>query len=325
MVMMTTFALPKQIALRARMGALAALSTSSLFIFSVALGSEQESHGALNLQRKALCEAVTQRDATAVAKLFTADAMLMLPGFETIIGREAIDKFWQAGLRGGMVKGIAFTPADICGEGDSLLAETGILSTLDAEGKEMDQSRYLLVWKREEGEWRIHRDMANPGTPPSPRADRVGFPKDYRTTFKILGGSARTNISPSLVMTAYGNDLAASVTSVAQLPYPNGSIILMEFAEALRDSDGKISFDEKGQPRRGKVDHVDVMRRGDGFGEAYGLNRSGHWEFAGYRLDGTYSTAPAKSASCAQCHQKAGSTKDFVFPLKTVGEATKEE
>lgn len=39
-------------------------------------------------------------------------------------------------------------------------------------------------------------------------------------------------------MTAYGNDLAASVTSATRLPYPNGSIILMEFAEALQDSNG---------------------------------------------------------------------------------------
>ena len=323
MVMMTTFALPKQIVRRAGRGALGVLFTSSLFVFSAAVvRSEQESRGALDIQRKALCEAVTQRDATAVARLFTADAKLMLPGFETITGREAIEKFWQAGLSDGIVKGIAFKPADVAGEGDSLVAETGILSTLDADGKEKDQSRYLLVWKREAGQWRIHRDIANSETPPGPRADRVGFPKDYRTTFKILGGPARTNISPSLVMTAYGNDLAACVTSV-QLPYPNGSIILMEFAEALKDSDGKVLFDENGQPQKGKVDHVDVMRRGDGFGEAYGPNRSGQWEFAGYHLDGAYSTAPAKSASCAQCHQKAGSTKDFVFPLKAVAEATK--
>jgi len=72
-----------------------------------------------------------------------------------------------------------------------------------------------------------------------------------------------------------------------------------------------------GQPQKGEVQHVDVMRRGAEFGEAYGSNRAGHWEFAGYNLDGTYSTSPAKSASCAQCHQKAGGAKDFVFPLKS--------
>jgi hypothetical protein len=146
--------------------------------------------------------------------------------------------------------------------------------------------------------------------------DRVGFPKDYRATFKVLGVPARTNLAPSVVMTAYGNDRAASVTNAAQLPYPNGSVIVMEFAEALQDAEGKPLLDANGQPQKGKVQHVDVMRRGEGFGEAYGPNRSGEWEFAGYHLNGSYSTAPAKSASCAQCHRKAGAAKDFVFPLK---------
>jgi hypothetical protein len=148
-------------------------------------------------------------------------------------------------------------------------------------------------------------------------ADRVGFPKDYRITFNMLGLPARTNPAPSLVMTAYGNDLAASVTNVAQLPYPNGSILVMEFAKALKDSEGKPLLDANGQAQKGEVQHVDVMRRGADFGEAYGSNRAGPWEFAGYNLDGTYSTPPAKSASCAQCHQKAGAAKDFVFPLKS--------
>ena len=155
-----------------------------------------------------------------------------------------------------------------------------------------------------------------------PQVDRVGFPSQYRSTFKILGVPARTNLSPAFVLTAYANDLAASVTNSAQLPYPNGSIIVMEFARPLKDSEGKPLLDANGQVQKGEVDHVDVMRRGDGFGEAYGANRSGQWEFAGYHLDGTYSTTPAKSATCAQCHLKAGATKDFVFPLKTISRAS---
>jgi Cytochrome P460 len=163
--------------------------------------------------------------------------------------------------------------------------------------------------------------LANSDLAPAPKVDRVGFPKDYRTNFKVLGVPARTNTPPSIVLTAYGNDLAASVTNAAQSPYPNGSIIVMEFAEVLKDSEGRPLRDANGQPQKGRVEHVDVMRRGDGFGEAYGANRSGQWEFAGYHLDGTYSTPPAKSASCAQCHQKAGAAKDFVFPLKASASA----
>jgi uncharacterized protein (TIGR02246 family) len=129
---------------------------------------------------------VTHRDAAGVAKIFTSDAKLMLPGFETVTGREAIQKFWQAGLSGGIVKGIAFAPADFTGEGDGLAVETGTFTTLDDDGKKKDDSRYLIVWKREEDEWRIHRDITNSDLAPAPKLDRVGFPKEYRTNFKVL-------------------------------------------------------------------------------------------------------------------------------------------
>ena len=275
---------------------------------------------AIDAQREALSAAVGRRDAAGVAKIFTTDAKLMVPGLETVTGREAIQKFWHGGLSAGVISGIAFTPAEVSGGGgeekDGFVVETGTVKTLDADKKEKDPSRYLLVWKREESEWRIHRDIVNSGPASAPKADRVGFPKEYRTSFKVLGVPARTNTASGVVMTAYGNDLAASVTNAAQLPYPNGAVIVMEFAEALKDAEGKRLLDENGQPQKGKVEHVDVMRRGDGFGEAYGPNRSGQWEYAGYRLDGTYTTPPANSASCAQCHQRAGAVTDFVFPLK---------
>ena len=182
-------------------------------------------------------------------------------------------------------------------------APNGASSTLEAQGK-------------------ASRDLVNSELAPAPKVDRVGFPKDYRTRFKFLGVPMRTNTAPSVVMTAYGNDLAASVTNAAQLPYPNGSIIVMEFAKTLVDSEGKPLLDANDQRLRGEVIHVDVMRRGEGFGEAYETNRSGQWEFAGYLLDGSYSTPPGKTASCAQCHQKAGVAKDFVFPLRLSTGAT---
>ena len=56
-----------------------------------------------------------------------------------------------------------------------------------------------------------------------------------------------------------------------------------------------------------------VMRREKGFGEAYGKNRTGEWEYVEYRADRTYITPPQKSFACAECHVKAGSDRDFVY------------
>jgi Cytochrome P460 len=147
--------------------------------------------------------------------------------------------------------------------------------------------------------------------PPAPDVDRVGFPRDYRETFTVLRRVNREE--KQQVVTVYGNRAAATVERADQLPYPYGSIIAMETASALKDDRGKPQLDDEGHYRAGPVSGLHVMRREKGFGEAYGKNRTGEWEYAEYRADGTYITPPRRSFACAECHTKAGAKRDFVY------------
>ncbi|HEY3853094.1 MAG TPA: cytochrome P460 family protein [Verrucomicrobiae bacterium] len=152
---------------------------------------------------------------------------------------------------------------------------------------------------------------AESADPLASSVDRVGFPKDYDTKYHVL----RTTNKPAekKVVRVFGNDLAASVTNAAQLPYPYGSIIVMETAKAQEDAQGKVLVDKKGNFQPEKALGLHVMRREKGFGESYGMNRSGEWEYVEYRPDGSWLTPPAKSTSCAKCHIQAGMERDFVY------------
>jgi len=143
---------------------------------------------------------------------------------------------------------------------------------------------------------------AEPKADPAPTVDRVGFPTGYAHTFTIL----RRRSDGKEQVTVYGNAPAASVTQLSALPYPNGSVLVMETMRLKPDANGK--------PVEDVVLGLHVMRREAGFGTDYGANRAGEWEFVEYRPDGTFITPPAKSASCAACHAKdAGSARDYVF------------
>jgi Cytochrome P460 len=142
---------------------------------------------------------------------------------------------------------------------------------------------------------------------PAPATDRVGFPTDYAKHFTILRRT--TNTADAKQVTVYGNALAASITELAALPYPNGSVLVMETMHLKPNAAGKLVEDA--------VLGLHVMRREAGFGADYGAQRAGEWEFVEYRPDGSYITPPPKSASCSACHQKnAGPARDFVFKAR---------
>ena len=144
--------------------------------------------------------------------------------------------------------------------------------------------------------------------------DRVGFPRDYLRQFRNLGGTLE---DPNFgLTTVYANELAASVADSEGTQYPNGAVILMEFASPQRDGEDQLLRDAHGQPLKGEIAHIDVMRRGAGFGSGYGDSRAGEWEFASYRRDGSTLIPPDKAQHCAACHLKAGAAKDYVFRLR---------
>lgn len=152
-----------------------------------------------------------------------------------------------------------------------------------------------------------------------PAQDRVGFPKGYAEVYEVLRVVNKPD--EQKVVTVYGNKEAASVTNAMQLPYPYGSIIVMETASVLKDAQGKPVTGEKAVLQKEKVTGLHVMRRERGFGEAYGNDRAGEWEFVEYKPDGSYITPPQKSGACAACHVKAGEKQGFVYRGKLI-EAT---
>ena len=266
-------------------------------------------------QANVFMDGMKRGDARAAASVFTADAKVIVSGFANVVGgREAIESFWQSALKNG-VKELRLTTIDLDGAGP-LRVETGTYQVVGAGGSDLGRGYYMFVWKKESGVWKIHRDIGTElqAEADSSAADRVGFPRDYRSALKLLSVDVKDE-EPS-IMTAYGNDRATSIAASSQLPYPYGTVIAMEFAHGSRDGEGQLLYDSSGVPLKTDVARIDVMRRERGYGEGYGESRAGEWEFASYRPDGSTLVAPARAAACAACHLKAGAERDFVHRIR---------
>jgi ketosteroid isomerase-like protein len=273
--------------------------------------------GPIEAQSKVLMTALAEDDPVAAGQVFTADAKLGVPGATGIIaGRSAIVDFWRAALANGL-ETLELSTTDLEGEGD-LRIETGTYTAFGTDRAVAGRGDYLLVWKQEGRTWKIYRDFGHPIPAPNVNAqaglrdtDRVGFPRDYATQLHAMGG---TLADPSSELTTvFANELAESAADSEGGLFPDGAVIVMEFARPQKDGEDQLLRDPHGQPLKGEIAHVDVMRRGAGFGAMYGASRAGDWEFASYRSDGSSLIPPSRAEHCAACHQKAGAGKDFVF------------
>ncbi len=109
-------------------------------------------------QNQALIVAMLAGNAEAVGDLYSEDALVFPPGAKLVSGRPAIVAFWQGGIDAG-IKDFSLKTVSIESEGD-LAFEVGAVRIVASDDQTTD-ARYLVVWKRVMGVWKLHRDIWN--------------------------------------------------------------------------------------------------------------------------------------------------------------------
>ena len=98
-------------------------------------------------------------DASGMALLYTRDAMLMPPGAPVQQGAEAIGGFWKMAMDMG-IKSAKLNTIEITEAGENAI-EVGEYNLAGADGQSIDHGKYLVIWKKEKGNWRLAKDMWN--------------------------------------------------------------------------------------------------------------------------------------------------------------------
>jgi uncharacterized protein (TIGR02246 family) len=101
--------------------------------------------------------AVIRGDGPGVATLYTADAELLPYQSDFVSGRDAIGKFWQGAINSG-IKGVSLTTVEVEGHGNTA-HEVGTYELRGADGKPLDHGKYIVIWKKVAGSWKLHRDI----------------------------------------------------------------------------------------------------------------------------------------------------------------------
>ena len=110
---------------------------------------------------------VQEKNAAGLAALYTDEARILPPNGPAIEGHAAIEQFF-----GGIVQGIARVQLDtveVEGHGDTA-HEVEALTFFGANGAKIDEGKAIVIWKKVDDQWKLHRDMFSSNLPAPPAA-----------------------------------------------------------------------------------------------------------------------------------------------------------
>lgn len=106
--------------------------------------------------------AFSRGDAAGIAALYTNDTKLLPPDFPMMSGKEAVQSFWQGAMDMG-IKEAKLETLEVESQGD-MASEIGRFTlTIQPEGSESTTltGKYVVVWKNQDGSWKLRIDIWN--------------------------------------------------------------------------------------------------------------------------------------------------------------------
>lgn len=116
----------------------------------------------LQQRLEAVGDILTSGDAERIGGLYTQGGQLLPPGSDFVTGREAVAEFWIGATETG-VETIDIEPMEVETH-ENTAWRVGTATLADPDGATIDHVKFIEIWNRDDGEWRIHRDIWNSNT-----------------------------------------------------------------------------------------------------------------------------------------------------------------
>src|SRR5687767_12203938 len=104
-------------------------------------------------------------DSVALADHYHSDGQFIMSNSEPV-KKANLASAWGSVIRAGF-KDFKLITHDLVGC-DDLMVETGTYEFYGDNNKLMDKGTYVVTWKKENGKWKIYRDIAATAMPPAP-------------------------------------------------------------------------------------------------------------------------------------------------------------
>lgn len=132
----------------------------------VAIFDLEKAKTAITAANQKFMDAIGSGDTVTSAANYHSEGVILIPNMEPISGKEII-KFHSNGMKAG-ISGIAVASTEVWGDENNVF-EIGTYELFGKDKVMIDRGKYMVVWRQENGEWKMYRDMWNTSTPmPAP-------------------------------------------------------------------------------------------------------------------------------------------------------------
>ena len=139
--------------------------------------TEAEVRAAIEERNAIFSETFASGDGAAVAALYTVDGSALPPNAEIAAGPEALAAFWGA-VRASGAASVTLTTDEVFFTGGDIASEVGHVQLALADGTIADEAKFVVIWKKTDAGWRMHRDIWNSNRPAQPAAPSSEAPDE---------------------------------------------------------------------------------------------------------------------------------------------------
>ncbi len=122
-----------------------------------------DSTDAIRAANDRFMDAFNNGDTESLAGLYTAEGQVLPPGGDVITGKAGIQVFWQALVEMG-IKSAKLETLEL-NEYTDTAVEVGKYTLGGEDDQVLDQGKYIVIWRQEDGQWKLHRDIFNTSIP----------------------------------------------------------------------------------------------------------------------------------------------------------------
>jgi steroid delta-isomerase-like uncharacterized protein len=118
---------------------------------------------AIEAANQQFMQAFSRGDAAGLAALYSTQGQALPPNGSSASGAPAIQAIWQGAMDAG-IRGARLETLEVEGQGETAY-EVGRYALSGDGGQTLDVGKYIVIWKREGGQWKLHRDIWNSNGP----------------------------------------------------------------------------------------------------------------------------------------------------------------